>query len=94
HAALAPAVAQLRPRLVITIGPEMAEMAAGLAAETGHVAADTPAAATDALRAALEDGDRVFIKGSNGSGAWRVAAALLDGLSSLPVTDGGASHAA
>ncbi|MEC8805335.1 MAG: UDP-N-acetylmuramoyl-tripeptide--D-alanyl-D-alanine ligase [Pseudomonadota bacterium] len=94
HAALAPAVAQLRPRLVITIGPEMAEMAAGLAAETGHVAADTPAAATDALRAALEDGDQVFIKGSNGSGAWRVAAALLDGLSSLPVTDGGASHAA
>ena len=94
HAALAPAVAQLRPRLVITIGPEMAAMAAALAGETGHVAADTPAAATDALRAALEDGDRVFIKGSNGSGAWRVAAALLDGLSSLPATDGGASHAA
>ena len=94
HAALAPAVAQLRPRLVITIGPEMAAMAAAIEGETGHVAADTPAAATDALHAALEDGDRVFIKGSNGSGAWRVAAALLDGLSRLPATDGGASHAA
>ena len=94
HAALAPAVAQLRPRLVITIGPEMAAMAAGLAAETAHVAADTPAAAIDALRAALADGDRVFIKGSNGSGAWRVAAALLDGLSSRQDAGGGASHAA
>ena len=72
----------------------MAAMAAGMAGDAGHVAADTPAAATKALLAALEDGDRVFIKGSNGSGAWRVAAALLDGLSSLPATDGGASHAA
>ena len=41
HAALAPAVAQLRPRLVITIGPEMAKWPPS-AAETGHVAADTP----------------------------------------------------
>ena len=94
HAALAPAVAGLKPRLVITIGPQMAAMAAGMAGDAGHVATDTPAAATKALLAALEDGDRVFIKGSNGSGAWRVAAALLDGLSSLPATDGGASHAA
>ena len=37
HAALAPAVAGLRPRLVITIGPEMAAMAAALAGATGHV---------------------------------------------------------
>ena len=94
HAALAPAVAELRPRLVITIGPAMAEMATGLAGDIRHLAADTPAAAIDALRAALADGDRVFVKGSNGSGAWRVAAALLDGLSSLQATGGGASHAA
>ena len=94
HAALAPAVAGLKPRLVITIGPDMAAMAATLAGDAGHIAVDTPAAATAALLAALEEGDRVFIKGSNGSGAWRVAAALLDGLSSLPATDGGASHAA
>ena len=94
HAALAPAVMALGPRLVITIGRDMAEMADGLDGPIDHVAADTPAAASDALHAALEDGDRVFIKGSNGSGAWRVAAALLDRVARLPATDGGASHAA
>ena len=51
----------------------------------------TPA---DALRAALEDGDRVFIKGSNGSGACRVAATILNGFAADTDTNGGASHAA
>ncbi|MGB1357178.1 MAG: hypothetical protein ACPG7P_07830, partial [Candidatus Puniceispirillaceae bacterium] len=71
-----------------------AEMASSLAGSIVHHAAGTPAEATAALRTTLRDGDRVFIKGSNGSGACRVAAAILDGLAAHTKTNGGASHAA
>ena len=94
HAALAPAISALKPRVLITIGPLMAEMASSLAGSIVHHAAGTPAEATAALRTTLRDGDRVFIKGSNGSGACRVAAAILDGLAAHTKTNGGASHAA
>ncbi|RZO30062.1 MAG: UDP-N-acetylmuramoyl-tripeptide--D-alanyl-D-alanine ligase [SAR116 cluster bacterium] len=94
HAALAPAIAALHPRMLITIGPMMAEMASSLPGGIDHHAVDTPDLAIAALRAALRDDDRVFIKGSNGSGAWRVAAAILDGFSAPTGANGGASHAA
>lgn len=94
HGALAPAISALKPRVLITIGPLMAEMASSLAGSIVHHAAGTPAEATAALRTTLRDGDRVFIKGSNGSGACRVAAAILDGLAAHTKTNGGASHAA
>ena len=94
HAALAPGIIELAPRVLITIGPMMADMAATLPASIEHHAADTPAAAGTALRAALRDGDRVFIKGSNGSGAFRVAAEILDGLAAHTDSNGGTSHAA
>jgi len=43
----------------------------------------------------IRDGDTVFIKGSNGSGAWRVAADLLSSFeSSQPAAAGEANHAA
>ena len=94
HAALAPTIAALRPRVLITIGPMMAEMASALPASIAHHAVDTPDAAIDALRAMLRDGDRVFIKGSNGSGACHVAAAILAEFSMPDDANGGASHAA
>ena len=94
HAALAPGIIELAPRVLITIGPMMAEMASSLPGGIEHHAVDTPDLAIAALRAALRDDDRVFIKGSNGSGAWRVAAAILDGLSAPTGANGGASHAA
>ena len=94
HAALAPAITALRPRVLITIGAMMADMASLLPGSIEHHAAGAPAEASTALRAALHDGDRVFIKGSNGSGAWRVAAEILDGLAAHPDTNGGTSHAA
>ena len=94
HAALAPAIAALQPRMLITIGPMMAEMASSLPGSIDHHAVDTPDLAIAALRAVLRDGDRVFVKGSNGSGACRVAAAILDGLSAPAGANGGASHAA
>jgi UDP-N-acetylmuramoyl-tripeptide--D-alanyl-D-alanine ligase len=94
HAALAPMIAALRPRVLITIGPMMAEMASTLPASIAHHAVDAPDAAIDALRAMLRDGDRVFIKGSNGSGACHVAAAILAEFSMPDDANGGASHAA
>lgn len=94
HAALAPAIVTLAPRCVITIGPMMARMASQLPGSIEHHSADTPAAALQALQASLVDGDHVFIKGSNGSGAWRVAAAILEELANSPSVTGGASHAA
>ena len=94
HAALAPAIAALHPRVLITIGPMMAEMASSLPASITRHAVDAPDAAIDALRAMLRDGDLVFIKGSNGSGACRVAAEILDGFSTPGGAKGGASHAA
>ena len=94
HAALAPAIATLNPRVLITIGPMMADMATSLPARIDHHAVDTPAKATAALQAVIRDGDRVFIKGSNGSGACHVAAAILDGFSAPTGANGGASHAA
>ena len=94
HAALAPAIIALRPRAVVTIGSQMATMAASLPASIEHHAAATPTEATATLRTLLRDGDSVFIKGSNGSGACRVAAALLDDLAAHTGTNGGTSHAA
>ena len=81
HAALAPAITTLRPRLLVTIGQEMSRMAAALPCATRHRAADSAAHATQLLRNHIRDGDTVFIKGSNGSGAWRVAADLTSAMS-------------
>jgi len=80
HAALAPAIIALRPRLLVTIGPEMSRMAAALPSATRHSAAETAEEATEVLRRHVRSGDTVFVKGSNGSGAWRVAAALTDAM--------------
>jgi UDP-N-acetylmuramyl pentapeptide synthase len=76
----------------------MAAMAASLPGSIEHHAADTPDRATAALRAALRENDRVFIKGSNGSGACHVAAAIIAGFTAASGinagANGGASHAA
>ncbi len=86
HAALAPQITALRPRLLVTIGPEMSRMAAALPCTTRHEAADSAADATGLLRDHIHGGDIVFIKGSNGSGAWRVAAALADAMHTISST--------
>ena len=94
HVALAPAITALQPRTVITIGPMMADMASLLSDDIAHHATGAPAEASAALRAVLRDGDRVFVKGSNGSGACRVAADILGNLAAHHDTTGGTSHAA
>lgn len=94
HAALIPAITEMQPRVLITIGPMMAGMATSLPGSIDHHAVDTPDLAITALRATLRDGDRVFIKGSNGSGACRVAAAILAAFAAQTDSNGGTSHAA
>ena len=83
HAALAPQITALRPRLLVTIGAEMSRMAAALPCATRHRAADSAADATQLLREHMCSGDTVFIKGSNGSGAWRVAAELARAMTTI-----------
>lgn len=77
HTALAPAIISLRPRIIITIGSFMSRMASLLPDAITHCPADSPADATAILAEMADAGDSVFIKGSNGSGAWRVASDLL-----------------
>ena len=96
HAALAPQITALRPRLLVTIGSEMSRMAGTLACASRH-AAGSAAEALEALRHHVRDGDTVFIKGSNGSGAWRVAAELAKAMQAAASSDefsGETTHAA
>ena len=92
HAALAPGIMSLRPRVIITIGTEMSRMAAALPCAAIHEPAADAEEATASLRAHLHNGDTVFIKGSNGSGAWRVAATLIEALHSSGAPDAGETH--
>ena len=84
HAALAPQITALRPRLLVTIGAEMSRMAAALPCATRHKPANSVEEATRLLLQNLKSGDTVFIKGSNGSGAWRVAADLTRAMRDAP----------
>jgi len=92
HNALAPGIMSLRPRVVITIGTEMSRMAAALPCSAVHESAADAGAATDRLRAHLREGDTVFVKGSNGSGAWRVAATIIEALRDGGASDKGETH--
>jgi len=102
HAALVPIIAKLEPRMVIAIGPAMARMAATLRAAKPSIKvidAKDSSAAFVVLRDAIMPGDRIFIKGSNGSGARLVANALLAALRPEPakgraIPPEGESHAA
>lgn len=92
HAALAPGITSLRPRVVITIGPEMSRMAAALPRATHHCETASPEDAITQLSTQLRDGDVVFVKGSNGSGAWRVAAAMIASLQTALSPEAGETH--
>jgi len=61
---------------VIAIGPGGTAVVEGARRRARTAHADTPEAAVALVDAMLEDGDVVLVKGSNGSGAWRVADAL------------------
>ena len=85
HTMLAPPILALRPRIIITIGPDMSRMAADLPCLAAlHVAAATPEEAITSLHDLARNGDTIFIKGSLGSGSWRVAKSVLDGFAHTP----------
>ena len=76
HAALVPQINKLAPRVVIAIGPAMHEMIGGLDQTiSGYAAADINTAIAY-LKQSIDKDDCIFIKGSNGSGAWLVRNAL------------------
>ena len=82
HAALAPLIADIAPRLVVTMGDAMAHMAGALPASTTHIKAKTGQDAARAVESNARDGDVVFVKGSLGSGAHRAATALRHAMQS------------
>jgi UDP-N-acetylmuramyl pentapeptide synthase len=71
----------------------------GLDNAIAAIAAPDPNAAVQNLEDAVEDGDIIFIKGSLGSGSWRVRDAILASFETASSPDtssrnGGNSHAA
>ena len=92
HAALVPIISEIAPRIMIALGPAMQAITPDLDTTiTCHDAADSDDAIAY-LRSHVETGDRIFIKGSLGSGSWRVAKAVLSDFATS--TDGEAPHAA
>ena len=93
HDALVPLLTSLAPRDVIVLGPQMGRMATALeaacSAVTCHPANDSEQALS-LLAGLIQPHDRIFIKGSNGSGAHRIANSLIDELTPPPedTTDG------
>ena len=67
HAALAPQINKLAPRVVIAIGSAMHDMLNNLDQSVIAVAATDIDMAVVELNRAITNGDRIFIKGSNGS---------------------------
>ena len=96
HAALAPQINKLAPRIVIAIGISMHEMLDNLDKSITCVAATDIDMAVAEINRAITNGDRVFIKGSNGSGAWRIRDVLCAAMATDKPkrTLKGGSHAA
>ena len=99
HAALMPHINSLSPRLVIALGSAMHDALGGLDDAIITIAAPSTKAAVHVLENAVEDGDIIFIKGSLGSGSWRVRDAILANFKTASSPDtssknGGNSHAA
>ena len=99
HEMLIPHINALSPRLVIALGPAMHEAISSLDTDIISYAAKDTDAASEMLDTAIKDGDVIFIKGSLGSGSWRVRDAILGKLAIHPSSDtpthsGENSHAA
>ena len=96
HAALAPQINKLAPRIVITIGSAMHDMLNNLDQSIIAIAAADIDMAFAELDRTITNGDRVFIKGSNGSCAWRVRDALCAAMTTDASKSAlkGAGHAA
>ena len=99
HDALIPQINALSPRVVIALGPAMHAAISGLDGSIVSIAATDSNAALEIFDTVLKDGDVVFIKGSLGSGSWRVRDAIRSEFTvhpspNKPSRNGGNSHAA
>ena len=99
HDALIPQINALSPRVVIAIGPAMQAAISSLDSRIVNIPASDTNAALEIFDTVVRDGDVVFIKGSLGSGSWRVRDAILSKLAVYsspyrPSSNGGNSHAA
>ena len=95
HAALPAQINALKPRLVIALGGAMHDILPALDHPIASFAANNTAAAMAAIDNAITSGDRIFIKGSLGSGSWRVRDAILAGFTPQTTSkNGGSCHAA
>ena len=99
HDALIPQINALSPRVVIALGPAMHAAIAGLDGSIFSIAAADSNAALEIFDTVIKDGDVVFIKGSLGSGSWRVRDAIRSKFTihpspNKPSRNGGNSHAA
>ena len=80
HFALALQINNLFPRVVIAIGSAMQSTVNALDNSIHTVFVKDPEAAIIPLMKSINDGDKILIKGSNGSGAWQVRDALYAGM--------------
>ena len=99
HDALIPQINALSPRLVIAHWTRYAKGYFGLDNGIVSIPASNTNTALEIFDTVVKDGDVVFIKGSLGSGSWRVRDAILSKLAvhsspDTPSRNGGNSHAA
>ncbi|MBT6566067.1 UDP-N-acetylmuramoyl-tripeptide--D-alanyl-D-alanine ligase [uncultured Candidatus Puniceispirillum sp.] len=80
HDEIVSIIARIAPRHVIAIGGEFARAFAHATPPCDVIFAENPAIASDLLARFVKTDDTIFIKGSKGSGAWRVTNALLDAM--------------
>lgn len=94
HDDIVATVASIGPRHVITIGDDFAHAFAKVAHDCDVIIANDPAHATDMLARLVQADDTIFIKGSKGSGAWRVTNAVLSVMTDKTPTTSATSHPA
>jgi UDP-N-acetylmuramoyl-tripeptide--D-alanyl-D-alanine ligase len=94
HEDIVATVASIGPRHVIAIGDDFAHAFAKVAHDCDVIIANDPAHATDMLARLVQADDTIFIKGSKGSGAWRVTNAVLSVLTDNTPTTSATSHPA
>ena len=87
HSALMPQINALSPRVVIALGPAMHAAIYDLDSSIVSIAAPDTNTALEAFDTVIKDGDVVFIKGSLGSGSWRVRDAILSKFNVHPSPD-------
>lgn len=78
HAALAQPVIDAGVSHAILVGEGMQPLADALAGQVGVETVDNAESALDALKAVMQSGDAVLVKGSNGVGLGRLIAALRE----------------